>query len=238
MVKHDEDKLDPQEMATIAKTRADFYSFLNLHFSIIPDIAFVEQLYNGELNTALNALVNDESMEPEITTGARLMSDFLESHRGDEKNKLSEILGVDRTRLYRGVAQGYGPPPPYEMVWSKLAQGYEVLMIVAGEYRKAGLEPSADARERVDYIGLEMDFMRELALREATAWESDEIETARNLLTSQLAFLDEHLGAWAPYFIEKALEQSETDFYRGHLKMIRGFLSAQKRELELLGEQS
>jgi TorA maturation chaperone TorD len=211
---------------------------LNLHFSTIPDIAFVERLYDGEVNAALKSLMKDEIIETEISEGASLMVDFLENQRGEEKGKLSEILGVDRTRLYRGVAKGYGPPPPYEMVWSKLAEGFEVLKIVAGKYREAGLEPSAEARERIDYIGLEMDFMVELARREAEAWQAGETETAMRLLASQKAFLDEHIGAWVPSYIEKALEHSETDFYRGHMKMIRGFLAAQKQELELLVEGS
>jgi TorA maturation chaperone TorD len=113
------------------------------------------------------------------------------------------------------------------MVWSRTVKDYSVLQAVAGKYREAGLEPSADARERVDYMGLEMDFLRELALREAAAWDAGEQETARSLLASQQAFLSQHLGDWAPDFIAKALEYVETDFYKGHLLMMRGFLAYQ-----------
>ncbi len=163
-----------------------------------------------------------------------MMRSFLESQRSEPKAKLSEMLGVERTRLYRGVGQAFGPPPPYEMVWSRQAQGFEVLQAVAAEYRKVGLEPAEDAKDRLDYIGLEMQFLRELALREAATWEEGEEQKSQELLTLQHAFLNNHLGSWAPDFIEKALEMAETDFYRGHLKMMRGFLNAQKVELDML----
>ncbi len=227
-------ELTQRDMAEIAQARADFYSFLNLHFSTIPDVGFVQKLYDGEVLAALQALVQDDQVEPGISEGASLMVRFLEDHRVLDEAKLSEILGVDRTRLYRGVAQGYGPPPPYEMVWSKTFKGFEALQAVAGKYRESGLEPSEDAKERVDYIGLEMEFMRELALREASAWEAGDEETAQAQLTAQYEFLNQHLGSWAPLFIAKALAVSETDFYRGHMKMVDAYLSAQKEQLDQL----
>ena len=39
-----------------------------------------------------------------------------ESLKGDLQ-ELSERLGVEFTRLFRGVKEGYGPPPPYESVY-------------------------------------------------------------------------------------------------------------------------
>lgn len=100
-----------------------------------------------------------------------------------------------------------------------------------------GLTPSPDATERLDYIGVELDFMRELALREAAAWESDTPEPAAKLLEAQHAFMTEHLGEWPSAFVEKALEWVKTDFYKSHLLMLRGFIASERQELASLAKE-
>ncbi len=226
--------LNPQELASSARARAAFYSFLSVHFTTLPDPAFVERMRNGDVTLMLEALVNDEAAEADIVTGASLMRDYLNQTRGVETAELSQALGVDRTRLYRGVSPTYGPPPPYEMVWSKMWQDISLLQTLARTYREMGLAPSPDAAERLDYIGVELDFMRELALREAAAWESDTPATAAKLLEAQHAFMTEHLGGWPSAFVEKALEWAKTDFYKGHLLMLRGFVTSEQQELASL----
>jgi TorA maturation chaperone TorD len=61
----------------------------------------------------------------------------------------------------------------------------------------------------------------------------EQTHTAIKLLKAQSAFMQDHLGQWAPYFIDKAMEQVGTDFYRGHLLMLRSFI---KTEQEILLE--
>lgn len=233
----DDPALNPQEMASIARARAAFYSFLNVHFTTLPDVAFVERIRSGEIASMLEALVNDESAGIDIATGASLMRAYLDKTRSDDQSQLAENLGVDRTRLYRGVSPRYGPPPPYEMVWSKTWQDVRLLEMLAGIYRETGLAPSPDVKERSDYIGVELDYMRELALREAAAWEAEASESATKLLESQQAFMNEHLGEWVRGFIEKALEWVKTDFYKGHLFMLRGFIASEQQELASLVEE-
>ncbi len=228
---------NPQELAQLARARAAFLSFLNLHFQVLPDVSFVERVRNGDLTSVLEALKSDPSDDVEIATGASLMEDFIDKTRNVDAAKLSDDLGVDRTRLYRGVAPSYGPPPPYEMVWSKNVQDISVLTTIAGIYAEAGLATSPDAHNRVDYIGVELDFVRELASREAAAWESGDADTANKWLKVQSSFMSEHVGAWVPAFIDKAMQQVETDFYKGHMLMLRGFLKSEQQELsELVSE--
>lgn len=221
-------ELNVNELIEAAQVRIAFYSFLNLHFVTLVDSAFVLRLRNGELNTVLDTLIQDESNDKDISAGAVLMLDFLEKTSEMDLSKLTEKLGVDRTRLYRGVAKGYGPPPPYELVWSKNAEDFSVLQTISGVYRDAGLEPSPDVKERLDYISVEMDFLRELAQNEVSAWNSGDSLSASCWLERQRDFMSHHFGEWVPFFIEKAFEHVETDFYRGHLLMLRGFVLMQK----------
>ncbi len=236
MTSTDDMPLEPQELAIIAKSRAAFYSLLNVHFTVLPDAEFVGRIRDSDFTSVLDSLVNDESLAKGIAQGAALMRDYVNKTRGDQAAKLSEKLGVDRTRLYRGVAPGYGPPPPYESVWSGSGQGTAVLQAIAAVYREAGLARSPDATERIDYIGVELDFMREMALREAAAWESGARDAADQSLKAQYSFMNEHLQ-WIPAFVDKALEQVETDFYKGHLLLLCHYvIEDQERLQELLEE--
>ncbi len=229
--------LNPQELASSARARAAFYSFLSVHFTTLPDAAFVERMRDGDVTLMLEALVNDAATDADIVTGASLMRAYLNQTRSEDLSKLTENLGVDRTRLYRGVSPTYGPPPPYEMVWSKTWQDIRLLEALARIYHEAGMTPSPEMHERLDYVGVELDFMRELALREAAAWESNTPATVSELLEAQHAFMMEHLGEWPSVFVEKALEWAKTDFYKGHLLMLRGFIANEQQELTSLAKE-
>jgi putative dimethyl sulfoxide reductase chaperone len=233
----DKGALTGLELAEMARARAAILAFLNLHFTTLPDAAFVEHVRTPEYAAALDALATDDSLPEDMTTGAKEMANFIGSNAAVAVPAFSDTLGVDRTRLYRGVSPSYGPPPPYEAVWSKRVTNVAAtLQEIAGIYREAGMAISPEAKERVDQIGVELDFVNQLAQREAEAWEAGETDKARDLLKAQASFLYLHVGDWTPPFVEKALTMAETDFYRGHLKMLRGFLSSEGERMQSLLE--
>ncbi len=224
-----------QELSEIAHTRASFFAFLNIHFTTLPDVAFVQRIRGDEFTSVLDALSGDEALGTDVVAGAALMRGYIQSTQSMEPPQLSEALGVDRTRLYRGVSPQYGPPPPNEAVWVKSNSPVpEILLGIAEVYRQAGMAISPDAHERLDYIGVELDLHYHLACREADAWLSGDHARAQALLQQQVAFLGEHILRWVPAFIEKASSMAETDFYRGHLQMLRGFLTGEEQRLQEL----
>jgi putative dimethyl sulfoxide reductase chaperone len=222
-----ETRMDMKEYAEIARTRAALCSFLTIHFNVLPDEKFIKQMRRKEIVSMLKILPKDTSINEDLAAGAALMENFIEETHDDKPTQLSEKLGVDRTRLYRGISPVYGPPPPYEMVWSKTWQDVALLQTLAGIYREKGLAPSSDMADRMDYLGLELEFLRALAQREITAWEAGKTETAYSNFEEQKKFFQEHMQQWVPDFIQKALEYVKTDFYRGHLLMLRGFVAEQ-----------
>jgi len=235
----DDAPLKREELAEIARSRASFCAFVNAHFTTLPDPGFVERIRSEEIISALGALADDHVLHTDVTTGASLMLGYLRSTAHVEPSELSEKLGVDRTRLYRGLAPNYGPPPPCEAVWSRRsADTTVVLQELAAIYRESGMAISPEARERLDYIGVELDYQRQLALREAEAWQAGDDQKAGELLRRQADFLSEHMGQWVPPFIEKALSMAETDFYRGHLVMLRGFLAGEEERIQALLEET
>jgi putative dimethyl sulfoxide reductase chaperone len=224
-----------QDLSEIARARASMFAFLNIHFNNLPDQTFVKHIRSDNFALALKDLQGDETLGTDTATGAGLMQSYLHSTVGMNPTELSDALGVDRTRLYRGLSPSYGPPPPYEGVWSKTERNVTaVLQTVSGIYQADGMTVSPNAKDRLDYVGVELDYLYQLAMREAQAWDASEQEKASGLLARQDAFLSEHLGQWIPAFVEKALTQAETDFYRGHLMMLRGFLVQEQEQTRAL----
>jgi TorA maturation chaperone TorD len=232
----DEAPLTRNDLAAIAGARAALCAFLNLHFTMLPDESFVGHLRGGEFTRALATLAADEG-DAELARGAALMRRFLADHESDEPAALAQTLGVDRTKLYRGVSPTYGPPPPNEVVWDKrVTDAVAGLKALADLYAAAGVGMAGQARERLDYIAVELDFLRLLAVREMEAWQAARPDDARLALQQQSVFVREHLGLWFPAFREQAMLQTQTDFYRGHLTMLCGFLATEQQRLDMLAE--
>lgn len=227
-------EITQEEMQMLATARASFSTFISAYFLNLPDEKFVQQLRSKEFTQTLLNIQVEENLHPDTVEGARLMYQYLVENSHMEPKALSEALGVDRTRLYRGVSPAYGPPPPYEAVWGAGQEKTTALLQeITAIYHQSGLGQSPDANERLDYIGIELAFVEQLAQEEAVAWESGDEPLARDLLARQKAFLLDHLANWVPDFIEKAQDFAKTDFYRGHLLMLRGFIIEQQ---EILGE--
>lgn len=89
--------------------------------------------------------------------------------------------------------------PPYEAEYGQahIFQKSDTLADVAGFYRAFGLEPAADAHERLDHIGIELEFMEHLCRKEAYAltkrYSDHRLTVSSN---AQRKFLAEHLGNW------------------------------------------
>jgi TorA maturation chaperone TorD len=220
-------KLGVTELADLARARAAFSSFLTIHLNVLPDEKFVKQMRRKEISSMLELLPKDDSVNEEISSGASLMSKFLKETSKDTPAELSQKLGVDRTRLYRGLAPTYGPPPPYEMVWSQKWQDVALLQALAALYRENGLAQSTEIIDRMDYLGVELEFIHALSVRETDAWDAGKMEKASSLFVEQRKFFQEHLESWVPGFVEKGMEFVTTDFYRGHLLMLQGFIKEQ-----------
>ncbi len=229
-----ESPLDTQELAEIARARAALFAFLNLHFVNLPDENFINHIRTDNFRLALEDLQSDAD-ESDLKTGADLMLNYVRASNEMSVNDLSNALGVDRTRLYRGISPSYGPPPPYEAVWTKRSSSVTaVLQAIAGFYQEDGMAISPNAKDRLDFVGVEMDCLYQLATREAASWDLGDEAKASQLLDRQNLFLHEHLGDWLPAFVEKALTMAQTNFYRGHLIMLRGLVAEEKERMQAL----
>lgn len=212
----------------VAKARGSFYAFLGLHFLELPDESFVAALQSGQFRDVLQELARAEEVQPEIAEGALLMQGYLDSAQSLDAGEVANRLGVDRTRLYRGVSPHQGPIPPYESLWITGGKERFVLQEISGIYARNGFALKADTHERLDYIGIQMNFMERLVGNEVSALLAGDALMVQTSLERETEFFCSHLGLWAPRFVLSALEHAETDFYTGHLHMLKGFFEQER----------
>jgi TorA maturation chaperone TorD len=217
------ESMDLQNVAIMSAKRAQIYQTLINVFMWLPDDKFHKYIYSPEFKQFLEQ--HKKLQYPIITKGVDLIEEFLRKNKMANANELLEKLAVDRTKLIR-VPYSEGLKAPYESHYHKEMKTSSSLKRLTAAYRKAGFVPS-DAKESPDFFCVELDFMR--VLSKSIANEPTE---AKALFKLQNEFLNEHLGKWIASYIESATSQAETDFYKGWLLILQGFLEIEKLYLQ------
>jgi TorA maturation chaperone TorD len=218
------------EAAEVARAQAGMYSFLANLFNQRPDLGLVQRLRElGPEGFSID--MGHGEISTEVKRGLQGIASFIDNTQGWPEDKVEQELAVDWTRLFRGVSPGYGPPPPYEGVYSEgVGSPADVLQAIVQAYHKYSVDVDEKAANRPDYLGIELDFLRHLSESEARAWEEEDEQKALDYQAAQQEFLSNHLGKWAGKFCERALEEAKTEFYRGFLRLTRSVL---KEQMEL-----
>jgi putative dimethyl sulfoxide reductase chaperone len=122
-------------------------------------------------------------------------------------------LAQEHTRLFGGISEEYGPPPPYESLWREGVLMGESTVQVARCYLEAGYEP--DGRfAPLDHLVEELRFMASLSNAEYEALHSGNEELATQLIEKQRHFLSKHLGTWISQYSQKIAALSAEKLYR------------------------
>jgi len=224
--------------STDAEARATMYMFLARMFNERPDDSLVQRLRS--LGSEWIALLTQSiDLTEEAVLGIKDIARFVEASAETPEVDVAQSLAVDWTRLFRGLAPGYGPPPPYEGVYlGGNAEPSEILLAVVNDYLKHGVAMSQDGANRPDYIGLEFDFLAILAEREQAAWDDGDTAAAAGQRRGAQEFFDQHTGRWVKLYCDKAIEQAKTDFYRGLLRLTRGMVEEMTRNAGNTGESN
>lgn len=206
---------DRGSIAEIACGRAELYNLLVGVFGNLPDKTLIANIKGQGLEKLLDCFHGLENSR--FKAGL----DHIKSYRSnmalrDDEETLTE-LSVDRTRILRGTGHT-GLRPPYEGFYKNNDSICASALEVRGFYRKAGLLPDETVQESPDYVCIELDFMKNLCLREQDQWASmvDVTET----VAAEEEFLREHLGRWIGEFCRQAEKDALTGFYRGFLGIL------------------
>ncbi len=209
----------------IAEARSKFYWFLSEFYLRKPDKEFIKKLKENlkEINT--------NGMEREIKEGIDILKKSLEKEKEDN-------LLVEFTRLFRGIKEGYSPPPPYESVYKGegIVMGKSTIEVLK-KFIKAGFGIIDEYPGPQDYIGTELRFMSLLCYREMEAHIKGNINEAKKYLNFEREFLEEHILSWIPTFCDVMEKESRVNFYKGVAKITRGFILLERSIIEeIIGE--
>lgn len=226
--------LTSEEFLRLAEVRSQIYSFLSSIYIQIPSLDFVKKLLDKESSSFLSTIPLDDGLPQEMLEGLEDIQKFISTSKGKTVEEVQQSLNVDRTRLFRGLMADYSPPPPYESVYreeTQLLMGKSTIA-VREIYAKAGVGVPDDYKEPPDYIGIELDFMRFLAQKEAKSWKNKKRANALGYLKKEGDFLEGHIAKWVPRFCDKVIDMATLDFYRGIAKMTKGFITDDREKIE------
>ena len=223
MLKTDKKSARAIAAAEMAAARSNFYDLMVELLNQLPDEAFL-----GKIR---------QCVFEEIFEGFSAMA-YLKSYRSKMEADSAEIilneLAVDRTRILRGT----GPKelrPPYEGCYKLDCNLESAAINVRCFYRTAGLMPDVSVTDSPDYICVQMDFMKQLCLREQRQWSGGHDASAT--IIRQKEFLENHLGSWAGDYCKHVRQHALTDFYRGVAVILDTFIAMETKYLnDLLQE--
>jgi putative dimethyl sulfoxide reductase chaperone len=223
--------------ADIAVGRAALYNLLITIFERPPDHDLLARIRGGEFEQLLAGY--RELGEKGFKAGLDKISSYQRAIREKPDEDVLTELAVERTRILRGTGSR-DMKPPYEGLYKKGAGFGESVREVRRFYRKAGLVPDETVTETADYLCVELDFMKQLCLRERTLrlHEGDPDEAIAQTIALQEEFLRMHLGAWIGAFCDAVAKNPSTDFYRGFVLILDAYIRMDKEWLRRLAGQS
>lgn len=217
---------DFELLKKMAENRAKSYWLLSLFYLKRPDKKFLEELKE-------NIFKLDIELSGEIKEGLSILKNVL--IKEDDLNKFSERLAIEFTRLFRGIKEGYSPPPPYESVYrgeGRVMGKYTI--IVMRKYLQHGFIVLDEYAGPQDYIGVELKFMSFLCYNEMKAWENNDQKNGKKYINKEREFLEEHIIQWIPNFCKIIERNSREEFYRGVAKLTREFLRTDLESIDLI----
>ena len=176
----------------------------------LPDPGLSEKLEDLEFNmtnVCETAVPLIQNMRKEFKAGADL-----------------EPLKVDYAKLFIG---------PYEMSAAPYGSVYledgrkmmgDSTLDVKNRYREAGLDTAKTFKDAPDHISAELEFMYYLIFKEIEAFANSDIETAISFIQRQKSFLEDHLLAWVPEFVNSIIENAKNPFYPNLARATETFL--------------
>lgn len=127
--------------------------------------------------------------------------------------------------------------PPYENEYyasQDVTFRSQRLADIAGFYHAFNLDRSSTARDRIDHLSFEAEFLQILIARQLYATDQGLDDAhADSCRQAQRRFFAEHLGWWLPAFGNQLEARAASTFYTGFARFVRGFAAAERAALGL-----
>ena len=221
--------------STLDLARANLYRYLSLAPLPPSDRRFAalhDHDFRAVTTAAVDWLRDDSRFHPQALGPGELHPSLLDASRlfPDEEDLPEAYLEVFGHTISKEC-------PPYESEYygnSDITFRSQKLADIAGFYRAFGLDRRAEARERIDFLSFEAEFMEIVIARQLYAAEEGlGAERVHVCLQSQRRFFIEHLGWWLPAFGVQLEDRTRSDYYRGLADFVRAFTAAERAALEI-----
>jgi len=197
-----------------AMERSNLYGFLATVYREEPTPEFLRRLRDPPFLQALAA------------AGVTLDQNLL-SLPGEE---LVSELALEYTRLFLGPGKHVSPHASVHLPAGGGSLYGAPTVAVRRFIESTGARYRPDYHGLPDHISVELEFMQQVVLTEAEAWDSQDPEQASECLSIEKEFIDIHLADWVPVFREKVCRQAELSFYCQMAKMTEKFLRTERVE--------
>ena len=212
------------DMADMATARANVYGLLADVYREEPSESFLSKLGEPEISAPLKAL--------------NLSLDTM--FKSVSKQQLVEDLALEYTRLFIGPGSHISPN---ESMHTEARFGEpnsfwgERTVAVKKFMEGAGVAIQDSFSGMPDHITAEFEFMRQLLMEEAEAWNNGDKELGANILRIENRFYEEHLSQWIANFCDKVSDTAEHVFYKQFADVTRGFIQFESNILKELMEE-
>ena len=192
--------MNTTELEMHTEIREDCFRLLSACFYEPQKKLFLEEDLFGNLTEGLKQVC------PDAVVFSKDMEKSIYNYTG-------EALRVEYAKLFVGPFELLAPP--YGSVYFE--DGGRVMgdstMKVIEIYQKEGLAKNDDFKDLPDHIAVELEFVSYLIYKERDALQKSDLDTVREYLNKQEAFLNDFLKPWVPQFCNKIKEGTNNGFY-------------------------
>lgn len=124
-------------------------------------------------------------------------------------------IDVEYVRMFSTGVAGAVSPPTESFYTTDPIRGEvgELLAELAMVYNEYRLEPTGSVADTLDHVSIELEVMSALCAREADARAEENDRRLKLTLRHQVEFLEGHLGAWLPRFVDRIRGADTVPFY-------------------------
>ncbi len=211
-----------ETVQTLPHIRRDLYDLLSTVYVHLPVKKTLKLKWEPAVELLRYPQKGSEKTLKQIRKGLKLVhSCGLKKDRPDED--ILTNLSKDWTRLFRGVVRD-GILPPYESLYRPERLQKKPVQEINRLFSKMGIQVPDEWHQPLDYIGVELDFMRFLCEKESRLRDDGNRDGLREAVEAEKSFLEEHIALWVPIFCKGMLEEAREDYYLGIAHLTLGFV--------------
>jgi len=192
-------------------------------------LSLLKHIFQAEPKLELLQEINDI---PEINEEDELDKELNLIIKTVKKNierldEFAEELAIEYARLFIGPKKP--PAVPYASFY--LSETKTVMSEVTTDVRKKYLEAGMAVKDLYstpdDMIGIELEFIFYLTVKITDLLEVGQSDEASRLFEIKNNFLNEHMALWVPIFVDKIIESTQEDFYKGAAAVLKQVIKVQ-----------